>query len=443
MNLKHLFFSAFASNPIKAGLMSADPTKVKHYGRRVGTKDGLTKDVTDFLEKQLDGRDKQLMGLLEKANNEAKANGEVSTGLKVEIEKHVKASADLQQRLNDLEVELSGIKAKGLPTPEGQKSAGEQMTDSDDFKSLQQKGRGTAVMRMKAINTIGSGPGSSTGGAGAAIAPDRLPGILMPALRRLTIRDLLLPGRTSSNLIQYVKETGYQNMAAAIAEGALKPQSDLTFDLAEVSVKTIAHWVRATIQILADVPALQSYIDQRLTYGLKYVEETELLSGDGTGNHILGLIPQATPFDTTKTKVGDTKIDTIRRAILQVRIALYSASGIVLNPTDWADIELTKDDQGRYIWVNVTTGGVPQLWRLPVIDSDAIPAGKFMVGAFNIAAQIFDREDANVQVSTEDQDNFVKNLVTIRAEERLALVVYRPEAIVYGTFPESGSLPTT
>ncbi len=436
MNIKHLFLSAFAMN---AG-------KIKHRGERRGQKDGLAPELVKFLGEQLDGRDKKLTELLEKANNEAKASGEVSKGLKDEIEKHVKTSGEMLQRLNDLETELAGIKSKGLSQAEAQKSAGEQMTDSDDFKALQQKGRGTAVFRLKAINTINSGnaaSGGGSGGAGAAVPPDRLPGILMPALRRLTIRDLLLPGRTSSNLIQYVKETGYQNMAAAIAEGTLKPQSDLTFDLAEVSVKTIAHWVRATTQILADVPALQSYIDQRLTYGLKYVEETELLSGDGTGNHILGLIPQATAFDTTKTKTGDTKIDTIRRAILQVRIALYSASGIVLNPADWADIELTKDDQGRYIWVNVTTGGVPQLWRLPVIDSDAIPAGKFMVGAFNIAAQIFDREDANVQVSTEDQDNFVKNLVTIRAEERLALVVYRPEAIVYGTFPESGSLPTT
>jgi HK97 family phage major capsid protein len=433
MNIKSLFFAAFASNP----------AKVVHHGIRRGKKEGLAPELIKHLSEQLDGRDKHLMGLLEKANNEAKTAGEVSKGLKDEIEKHVKGSNEMLQRLNDLEVELAGLKSKGLPTPEGSKSAGEQMTDSEDFKALQQKGRGTAVFRLKAINTINSGPASSTGGAGAAIAPDRLPGILMPALRRLTIRDLLLPGRTSSNLIQYVKETGYQNMAAAIAEGALKPQSDLTFDLAEVSVKTIAHWVRATVQILADVPALQSYIDQRLTYGLKYVEETELLSGDGTGNHLLGLIAQATAFDTTKTKVGDTKIDTIRRAILQVRIALYSASGIVLNPVDWADIEMAKDNQGRYIWVNVTTGGVPQLWRLPVIDSDAIPAGHFMVGAFNIAAQIFDREDANVQVSTEDQDNFVKNLVTIRAEERLALVVYRPEAIVYGTFPESGSGPTT
>jgi HK97 family phage major capsid protein len=230
-------------------------------------------------------------------------------------------------------------------------------------------------------------------------------------------------------------------MAAPVAEGTAKPQSDLSFELLDSSVRTLAHWVRASNQILADIPQLETYIDTRLTYGLKYVEEAQILSGDGTGQNLLGLIPQATPFDTTATKPGDTKIDTLRRAILQVRIAEYRASGIVLNPTDWADIEMQKDANGRYIWVNVATGGDPQLWRLPVVDSSAMPAGKFMVGAFNLAAQIFDREDANVQVSSEDANNFTTNMVTIRAEERLALIVFRPQSFVFGTFPEAGIVP--
>ncbi|MCO2053009.1 phage major capsid protein, partial [Pseudomonas aeruginosa] len=129
-----------------------------------------------------------------------------------------------------------------------------------------------------------------------------------------------------------------------------------------------------------------------------------------------------------------TKIDTLRRAILQVRIAEYRASAIALNPIDWADLELSKDSTGQYIWVNVQDGGQQRMWRLPVIDTNAVPEGEFLVGAFNIAAQVFDREDANVEVSTEDGDNFTKNMVTIRAEERLALAVYRPESFIHGEF---------
>ncbi|MFV3415312.1 phage major capsid protein [Pseudomonas sp. NY15436] len=148
-----------------------------------------------------------------------------------------------------------------------------------------------------------------------------------------------------------------------------------------------------------------------------------MLAGDGTGQNLLGLIPQATAFNNALRKAGDTKIDTLRRAILQVRIAEYRASAIALNPIDWADLELTKDSTGQYIWVNVQDGGQQRMWRLPVIDTNAVPEGEFLVGAFNIAAQVFDREDANVEVSTEDGDNFTKNMVTIRAEERLAMAV--------------------
>jgi HK97 family phage major capsid protein len=322
---------------------------------------------------------------------------------------------------------------RGKGDDQAVKSAGTQLCESEDFKDFAAKGRGTAILQLKAVTNVTSAT-TGTGAAGSAIQPDWLPGVVGPALRPFTIRDLLMPGRTSSNIVRYVRESGFQNMAAAVAEGTSKPQSDLSFAQVDSPVRTLAHWLKASKQILADVPMLSSYIDTRLTYGLKYVEEAQLLSGDGTGENLLGLIPQATEFDDALRAVGDNKIDTLRKAILQVRIAEYRASGIVLNPIDWADIELTKSTTGEYVWVNVGTGASPQLWRLPVVDTNAIPAGNFLVGAFNMAAQVFDREDANVQVSTEDGDNFIKNMVTIRAEERLALVVYRPESFVYGPF---------
>ncbi|KAG1437537.1 hypothetical protein G6F57_020206 [Rhizopus arrhizus] len=153
-------------------------------------------------------------------------------------------------------------------------------------------------------------------------------------------------------------------MAEPVAEGADKPQSDLSFELKTTPVRTIAHWMRASKQVLADIPLLQSYIDGRLRYGLQYVEEQQILAGDGTGQNLLGLIPQATDFDDDLRETGDTKIKTLRRAILQVRLAEYRASGIVLNPIDWADIELETDSNGRYIWVNVVEGGQPRMLLL-------------------------------------------------------------------------------
>jgi HK97 family phage major capsid protein len=375
-------------------------------------------------------RDAEIKAFCEKASTEIASTGKIANDTKAAIELLTKSGSDLTARLAEVEQKL----ARGTYGGDQEvKSYGEMLTDSDDFKALASKGRGTARLNVKAVTNITSST-TGTGGVGVAIQPTRVPGIINGPDRPFTIRDLIMPGRTNSNAVEFVQESGFQNMAAMVAEGAAKPQSDLSFELKTTAVRTLAHWFRASKQVLADIPLLQSYINGRAIYGLKYVEEAQILAGDGTGQNLLGIIPQATAFDDGLRQAGDTPIDTLRRAILQVRIAEYRATGIVLNPTDWADLELQKDSTGQYIWVNVQEGGVQRMWRLPVIDTNAMPAGEFLVGAFDMAAQVFDREDAGVEVSTEDADNFTKNMVTIRAEERLALAVYRPESFVHGEF---------
>ncbi|WP_325435162.1 phage major capsid protein [Pseudomonas nitroreducens] len=387
------------------------------------------KGVMDALAK----RDAEIKTFAEKASQEIKDHGRILDETKTVLEGLSASGLKFQDRLQDLEQKLA--RRFSANDQSDLKSLGEQFTDTDGFKSLSENQRGTSRLRLKAVTNITSST-TGTGGVGDAIQPHRVQGIVVGPERPFVVRDLIMPGRTASNSIEFVQESGYQNMAAAVAEGAGKPQSDLSFDLKTTNVKTIAHWFRASKQVLADVPLLQSYIDGRAIYGLKYVEENQILAGDGTGQNLLGLIPQATAFNEALRQTGDTKIDTLRRAILQVRIAEYRASAIVLNPVDWADMELTKDANGQYIWVNVQDGGQQRMWRLPVVDSNAVPEGEFLVGALNIAAQVFDREDAAVEVSTEDADNFTKNMVTIRAEERLALAVYRPESFVHGEFAD-------
>lgn len=383
------------------------------------------------ITKALAVRDAEIKAFVEKATAEIAATGKVAADTKGAIELLSKTGNDLTARLVEVEQKLArGDHGGG---GEAAKSYGEMLTDSDDFKALSSKGRGTARLNVKAVTNITSST-TGTGGVGAAIEPTRVPGIIQGPDRPFTIRDLIMPGRTGSSAVEFVQESGFQNMAAPTAEGGSKPQSDLSFELITTTVKTIAHWFRASKQVLADIPLLQSYINGRAIYGLKYVEESQILAGDGTGQNLLGIIPQATAFDDSKRKSGDTPIDTLRRAILQVRVAEYRATGVVLNPTDWADLELQKDSTGQYIWVNVQDGGAQRMWRLPVIDTNSMAEGEFLVGAFDMGAQVFDREDASVEVSTEDADNFTKNMVTIRAEERLALAVYRPESFVHGEF---------
>lgn len=264
------------------------------------------------------------------------------------------------------------------------------------------------------------------------VAPDRQAGIIVPPLRRMTIRDLLIPGTTNSNSIEFVRETGFTNNAKTVGEGEAKPYSDITFELVTSPVRTVAHLFKASRQILDDVSGLISYIDGRARNGLQLEEENQLLFGNGSGSNILGIVPQASSFTPSLSVANATAIDRIRLALLQAVLAEFPSNGIVLNPIDWASIELTKDNDGRYIIGNPMDGTTPRLWNLPVVETQAMNANYFLVGAFNMAAQIFDRMNMEVLISTENNKDFEQNMITIRAEERLALAVYRPEAFVTG-----------
>ncbi|WP_033855993.1 phage major capsid protein, partial [Acinetobacter sp. 25977_6] len=146
----------------------------------------------------------------------------------------------------------------------------------------------------------------------------RIPGIIAPPDRKLTIRDLLMQGRMDGNALEYVRETGFTNGAGMVAEGTKKPESDLKFDLVSTTAKVIAHYMKASRQILDDASQLQSYIDGRLRYGLAFKEEQQILNGDGTGQNLLGIIPQATAYvrPTGVTPSQETIIDTLRYAML-------------------------------------------------------------------------------------------------------------------------------
>lgn len=394
-------------------------------------------DAREFNEvlTALKARDAEITAFAEKASAEIKANGQMATETKAALDKLSTDGAGLSDRLVAVEQKLT--RRGGLA--ETPKSLGQHFTETAEFKALQTRGSGTARMNLKAT-TITSLTTDANGSAGDLIVPQRLPGIVGPAERELTIRDLLLPGRTSSNAVEYVEETGFVNAAATVAETGTRAQSDLKFDLVTTNVKTIAHWVAASKNILSDVPMLQSYVDTRLRYGLKQEEENQLLEGDGTGNNMKGLLTYASKFQESVYSVTatDTRIDTVRRAALQVRVAELRATFVAMNPVDWAAIELTKDSNSRYIEVTIRDGGVPRLWRLAVVETSAMATGQFLVGA-TLGAQVFDREDAAVEVSTDHADFFTNGKVALRAEERLALAVYRPESFVFGQFDLGGS----
>jgi HK97 family phage major capsid protein len=344
---------------------------------------------------------------------------------------------EAKARLDDLEQKMA---RKGEEQQEGFKSAGYRFIENEQVKSFMADQRGgqriSVDMEQKAI--ISGLTTDADGSAGDLVVPQRAD--LVDAVeRRMTVRDLLTPGRTTSSSIQYAKETAFTNSAATHTEtgGTAKPQSEIRFDIATASVTTIAHWVLATRQILDDAPMLQSYIDGRLRYGLRYAEEAQLLNGDGTGTNLNGIYTQATASTANLAIIASpTKLDVLRVAMLQASLAELPATGIVIHPTDWMGSETTKDSAGNYIIGDPAATIQPRIWGLPVVATQAMTVDKFLVGAFKLGAQIFDRQDARVEISTEDDQNFRKNLVTILAEERLALAVYRPAAFVKGDFSD-------
>lgn len=373
----------------------------------------------------------------EKALAEAKRGVQMAESTKEQVDELLLKQGETLNRLQTAEQVLAKIEQQGSGRAEP-KSFGEQFIENENFKNFvgQTRPRGRVDMTFKAaITTVDT---DTDGAAGDLIQKHRVPGIVGLPNRRMTIRDLLTQGRTDTGLVEYVKETGFTNSAATVAEGALKPASSLKYDLVTTTAKVIAHNIKASRQILSDAPQVQSLIDGRLRYGLAYVEEQQLLNGDGTGQNLLGLIPQASAYSLPggiTAPTGSTKlIDMLRVAMLQAVLAEYPATGHVLNPIDWAKIEMAKDAEGRYIIGQPQGSIAPTLWNLPVVTTQAITVDKFLTGAFKLGAQVFDNWLARVEVATENEDDFVKNMVTVQAEERLALAVYRPEAFVYGDF---------
>ena len=382
----------------------------------------------------------QLAEELKKRTDEVKAiaeefNGKAAKGEK--LSQDAKEAADVAMtKLNELRAQVEELEQKATrkagADEADHRSLGQQFVESKGFKDLAESPsqRGKADMQLKATITLATT--DTLGAAGDTVQVTRVAGIVAPPERRMTVRDLITPGRMDGNALEYVKETGFVNNAGMVAEAAAKPQSDLKFDLVSTTAKVVAHYVKASRQILSDSSMLASYIDGRLRYGLAFKEEQQLLNGDGTGQNLLGIIPQATAYAAPGGLTSAQAMDQMRLAMLQAELAEYPATGHVMNPIDWTRIELLKDTTGRYIIGNPQGTTAPRLWNLPVVATQAIAQDKFLTGAFKLGAQLFDRWLARVEVATENEDDFIKNLVTVLAEERLALAVYRPEAFIYG-----------
>ena len=348
---------------------------------------------------------------------------------------------------------VAAAAAAGYSIPQKQlTSVGEAFLASNEFKSLLQSGGanmpsafqlGRSITPGYSVKDVYTAMPSGTPGAFGTITRDP---IVVPPMRTKRVRDLFPVRTTTSTVIEYFRMTGFTNNAAAVAERnagdtafAAKPQSGMTFEGVQTSVRTLAHWEAAHRNVLADEPQLRSIIDNELMYGLRLQEDAQILTGSGQGENLMGIM-NTSGVQTYNWSMGanaaanqkaDTKADAIRRAATLSYLAYYEPSGVVLHPNDWESIELTKDGNGQYlIALSVAMGGEPKVWRLPIVETPAMTESYALVGAFGTGAQIYDREQASIRISEQHADFFIRNAIVILAEQRLALAVKRPESFV-------------
>lgn len=281
--------------------------------------------------------------------------------------------------------------------------------------------------------------GSDVTSGGAFVIPDQYGPLTELGRRPLTIRDVITNLTTNSDSVDYVRQVSETNNAAPVPESnvtdslesggepGIKPESGMTFERKNAPVITIAHWIPATTRALQDAGQLRGLIDAFLRYGVELELEDQIVTGDGTGENFEGILEvdglQIQPF--TEDIFRTTR--QARRKVLTV--GRRRPNAFLLNPIDWENIELEKDDNGRYYYSGPIGMGPEQLWRLPVIESEAIPQGTGLVGDFSTCV-LWDRMQASIAVSNSHADFFIRNMVAILCELRAAFGVLKPNALV-------------
>lgn len=310
---------------------------------------------------------------------------------------------------------------------------GQQFINSATYEDIKRGVHRASAFRTAPAELYAATLTEDSASGGDLVVTDHRPGILPLAQRQIVLTDLIASGTTDSNSVNYMKETTFTNAADTVAEGADKPESTLIFDAVADPVRKIAHWLPVTEEMLEDVPGLRSYINSRLQLGVRLVEEDQILNGLlNTAPDITGILNRA-GLSASIARVAEVNADTLLSQIMAIWQATnLQPDGIVLNPAQWKTILQTKDTTGQYYGGGpFASPHAPTLWGLPVALTPAIAAGVALVGAFRSAAQIFRKGGMRVEVSNSHSDFFIKNLLAIRAETRLALAVYRPAA--FGT----------
>jgi HK97 family phage major capsid protein len=345
-----------------------------------------------------------------------------------------------QRQLDAIDINLAAKLSSG---PVNENSVEQAMKESESLTRLMKEHRGNAVVQLKGnamAQVMGRKTTITSGAVGQAVSGvlqiDRIPQITPEARQQLKVRDLLTANPTTMQVVDFVKVSTPMTIASPVPEASTKPENQLNLQSVSEKVRLLATWIPATRQIIDDLTELMSFINSTMPYYVDLAEELQLLYGDGTGENLHGLVPQATPFNNGLLVGTSNSIDIVGRAIEQITGAKeLDPTFVILHPNNWWNMRLLKDGYGRYILGDPQTNVRPSLFGLDVVYTTSMTYNSFLVGSGSpVASEIRDRMEMQVEISTEHQDYFVRNMVAIRAEKRLCLVVKRPGSYVTGTF---------
>ena len=380
--------------------------------------------MNEELKGQIDNITKSIDAKIEKSNVE------VVNSIEVKASEIVKSEvAEITTKFNERfdAFEVANKKQFNSQKQVSFKSALKDALENGAIDGLKKGHSQSARFEIKADMTVGADF------TGEVIPADRVPGYKFDPTRPVHIRQLLSIGSTQSDVVRYVKESGYTNGAAIAAEGATLAQSDFDMTAVNANVKKIGTYFRISEEMLADTPQLTSYLSARAPEKLLEVEDANIL----TGNDLGGIINSAPAFaagDYADTVEAANQFDVIVASLNQLALLNYNADTILLNPTDFHKILLLKDTTNNYLKDQVYGGLTPVFMGVRVVLNSAITAGDFLIGNFSVGTQLWVRQGVNVEFFREDGTNVRDGFVTVRVSERIALTNYLPNAFVKGTF---------
>jgi HK97 family phage major capsid protein len=378
-------------------------------------------EIKEVVEKGLTEVKGKLEASIAKFEGQLAEKNKVDSEVKAEVKQLSEDFAKISTSLTELaQKQAEGHKGED----EKPATVGDEFVKQDKFKQfVEAKGEMNRI-RLEVKNTILSDNTTTFG--------FQKPGVIGQQFLPLSIRDILPSIQVNTNLVNSLREVSFTNDAAPVAEGAAKPESDITFEEYNVPITTIAHWLKVSNQLLADAPAVAAYINLRLRDGIEQKVDSQLLLGNGTTPNLSGLTDGGN-FTAFTPAASANLVDSISKAKYQLWALGYIPDAVIVNPADWGAMEIAREGvgSGAYLYGAPGQQGNTSPFGVRIVLSNHMPAGSFMIGAFNRATMVYNRQGTVVEMGYVN-DDFTKNLVTIRAETRLGLGVELPAGILYG-----------